>query len=92
MLMDLLIKICKVCGIEKIVCDFKKNRHVCRKCDSKLNYATYKDKFIEYYQNDKEHRAIYQREYLKKKKDSLPPKKRGRPKRIIVEIEIVKED
>ena len=44
--MDLLIKLCKECNTEKVACDFKKYRHVCRKCDSKLNYAAYKDNLL----------------------------------------------
>jgi len=86
--MDLLIKLCKECNTEKVACDFKKYRHVCRKCDSKLNYAAYKDKFVEYYKLNKEHRDTYQKAYKQKKRESLPPKKRGRPLKIIPEIEV----
>jgi len=90
--MDLLLKTCKICGIEKIACDFKKSRRVCRRCDSKMNYAAYKDKFVEYYQKDKAHRSEYQKQYLKTKRESQQAKKRGRPKKLILEIEIIKED
>jgi hypothetical protein len=90
--MDLLIKLCKVCDTEKIACEFKKYRHVCRKCDSKLNNEAYREKFAEYYQKNKAYRAEYKREYRRKKKESEPPKKKGRPRKLILEIEIVKED
>ena len=90
--MDLLIKLCKVCDTEKIACEFKKYRHVCRKCDSKLNNEAYREKFAEYYQKNKAYRAEYKRAYMILKKASQPPKKKGRPRKLILEIEIVKED
>ena len=84
--MDLLLKICKVCEAEKISLDFKKYRRVCRKCDSKINYEAYKDKFKEYYIKDQAHRIEYQREYLKKKKENTIRNPVGRPKTVKVEI------
>ena len=85
--MDLLIKLCKECDTEKIACDFKKYRHVCRRCDAKLNYAAYKDKFVEYYQKDKAYRSEYQKVYKQKKRESMPAKKRGRPFKVVEIIE-----
>ena len=62
--MDILIKTCKVCSVEKLgLTEFKKFRLVCRICDSKMNYNAYKDKFKEYYVKDQEKRLEYQKEY-----------------------------
>ena len=87
----ILTKICKTCNIEKTIPEFKKSRRHCRKCDSKMNYEKYKDKFKIYYANDQEHRCEYQKQYGKLKRESMPAKKRGRPRKINVIIEIVKD-
>ena len=87
----ILTKICKTCGSEKTIPEFKKSRKVCRKCDSKMNYEKYKDKFKVYYINDQEHRFEYQRQYDKIKRESRPAKLRGRPRKINVIIEIEKD-
>ena len=83
--MDILIKTCKVCEVEKLgLTEFKKFRKVCRICDSKMNYNAYKDKFKEYYIKDQEKRLIYQKEYHLKK-NGRKTMKIGRPRTINVE-------
>jgi len=82
--MDILIKKCKVCEIEKLgLTEFKKFRLVCRICDSKINYNAYKDKFKEYYVKDQQHRLEYQKEYHLKKK-GIFKKPLGRPRSVNV--------
>jgi len=49
--MNQLIKVCKVCNVEKIVSDFRGCNRTCKKCISKYNYNKYKDKFKEYYKD-----------------------------------------
>ena len=82
--MDILIKKCKVCEVEKLgLTEFKKFRLVCRICDSKMNYNAYKDKFKEYYIKDQEKRLAYQKEYHLRKKGDIK-KSIGRPRLINV--------
>jgi len=82
--MDILIKKCKICEVEKLgLTEFKKFRLVCRICDSKKNYNAYKDKFKEYYIKDQEKRLAYQKEYTIKKNGGKI-RKIGRPRSVNV--------
>jgi len=82
--MDVLIKKCKVCDIEKLgLTDFKKFRLVCRICDSEINYNAYKIFFKEYYIKDQSKRLAYQKEYHLKKKGENK-KTLGRPRSVNV--------
>jgi len=84
--MDILIKKCKVCEIEKLgLTEFKKFRLVCRICDSKINYNAYKDKFKEYYIKDQSKRLAYQKEYHTKKNGGIT-RKIGRPRTINIDV------
>jgi hypothetical protein len=85
--MDTLLKICKICLIEKTFNEYKPHRKVCRRCDSKINYNNYKNKFHEYYILNQDKRIQYQKEYREKK--NVNNIKRGRPKKIIDIVEII---
>ena len=77
-------KNCKICFTEKKNMEFKPHRKVCRKCDSKMNYEKYKDKFKEYYIKDKIKELNIKRNIEKKISDGKPKNKIGRPRSINV--------
>jgi len=92
--MEINLKICRNCLLEKPDSEYKPKRRVCKKCVSKINGIKYKDIIKEYYVTHQEELIQRSREnYQNKVLLRGGPKKHGRPRTVNVnkQIEVCNE-